>query len=484
MPLRANLFDKLAALYAIRQTPSGGGVLNTTLNGAVAAGATAATLASGTDAADKKVLLVGAGEDWEALVQSGAPSGANINVHYGFKRAHLTGEAVVQGTAFDLGEVMQTRLADSAERADLESDVSRSAYGSRLGWLSYALTGRLPSVDLHHFALALGLPFAKVRGAGTLADPHQLFTDGEDIGRTPTWLVGAALDEEGATFLGELDACDADYTRVSVPLSQGQESGIDYTLTARNHPRWIKGAVQFTPDTTRRITRAHYPESLQDLGFLQVLSGGLSTTTNGATTVGGNTVLLTSATGVAAGKWYLITGGGRSQIVWVESLSSLTPTCRTRFEYVFPSGSTWVELELVRPGGVRQGSTKLAIGGSVRQVRFDNFRPQAGTRAGTARFSLGFAPTSYSLDVLRRRLGLPASAITGSNTILTASDLVGTDAPVGAFARVQRKDGKMWWALLNQTDNTLAQLELALSRSDMWGAPLEHLGATIQMLQY
>ena len=191
---------------------------------------------------------------------------------------------------------------------------------------------------------------------------------------------------------------------------------------------------------------------------------------------------LTSGAGVAGGDWFLVEGGGFSQIVWAESLAALNLTIRIRTKYIFPIGSTVKELKLVQPGGLKEGGTTFAIGGSVRPVRFDNARVQAGTRSGTARFSLGFAPTSFALETLRRRLGLPTSVMT--STILTINDLVGTDAPVGCYAKVQRKDGKTAWLIMNTAANTIAALELALSKADMWAVPLEHVAKQVQYLQY
>jgi hypothetical protein len=482
IPLRANLFDKLTGVFAIRKV-TGGGRVASTVNANANAGATSVTLASAADAADKDILLIGSGEEYEAVVQNGAPAGAVVTIFTGLKKAHVVGEAVAEGVAYDLGEVAQMRLMDAAERRDIESDTSRNPIGSALGFVGYGIGGRMQSIDPDHWALALGMPFAKVLGAGTQTDPKQLFTDGEDIGREPTFFVAAATDDEGNTIYAELDACDADYTRIALALSQGPETGLDAGWYARQHPRYIKGALNFLPDLTKRITRAHYPEALLDLGFFETdTSLGNTTIATAATTVDGTTFKVASGTGIAAGGFLLVSDGARSQIVWVESITPPDVTLRIRTKYVFAVGSSVVGLKQTRPGGAREGSTNFTVGGATRTVRFDNYRVEAGRRAGTSRFALNMAPTPFTLETLRRRLGLPSGAIAGS--VLTVSDLVGTDAPVGAFAKVQRKDGKTAWIIINTVENTLASLELALSRTDMWAVPLEHTGRQVQFLQY
>ncbi len=481
IPLRKNLFDKLVGVYLTRRV-TGEGRVSTTLDANVAAAGVTLTLDATTGTAAGKILLVGSGEEAEALVQSGAAAGDDVTVYLGAKHAHVAGETVAEGVAYDLGEIASVSLLDTAERADNESDISRSPYGTRLGWLSYGLAARLPSLDPRHLAFALGIPLARVTGANSLAEPTQLFTDGDDLGREPTYVVVAAIDDEGNLVYQELGACDADYTQVQVPLSQGPETGLNLRLVARAHPRVVKGALHFAPDASLRIGRQHYPEALLDAGYFEVDSGGVDTTLTAATTVDGTTAAVTSATGIAGGVWLLISGGGRSQIVWVQSVASLTATLRTKTAYVFPAGSKVIGLKLTRAGGLREGGTQFTVGGTVKQVRFDNARVQSGVRAGRARFALGFAPTSFTLETLRRRLGLPAAAI--SSNVLTVSDLVGTDAPVGTYARVQRKDGQLEWIILNSVDNTIAQLEMALGMADMWAVPLEHVGQQVQVLQY
>ena len=160
-PLRNKMFDKLYAGHIIR--PKSGGAA-TTLNSNVAIGATALTLTAAAGMDDTDPVLVGAAEDRELVVQTGAPAGQVITVVApGLKRAHVSTEPVVEGAAFDLGTISATQLDESSSRRPSQTTragtprarSSGAVLGPRIG-----VQGFSP----HLFALLTGIPIRACSG--------------------------------------------------------------------------------------------------------------------------------------------------------------------------------------------------------------------------------------------------------------------------------------------------------------------------------
>lgn len=476
-PLRTKLSD-LVRVYAIRPKASGA---STTLNGNVAAGATALTLTSATGFDGGDPVLIGSEEDREIHVQAGAPAGAVITIPApGLLRAHVSAEAVVEGIAYDLGNVVNVQDGSSADVADNETDVSRNPDGRRLGHLMLMPQFDVQGVSPWLLALLSGMDLARVLGAGTAADPHQLATDGTDFGAVDTGIVLTERLADGTFLQHVFDACSADYTQLALALGQGRESLLAGRFIAANHARRLAGAPGFAVDTTLRAGKALQVEALLEAGLFVVNGAGLSTTLTSQTAKDANVFNLAAATGVAAGKWYVVEGGGRQQVLWAHSLATLEMTVRTRAAYDFPASSTVRELTQVPLGGLKEGTTEFRFGGSMRPTRFDNMRVQAGARPGSALFTLTTQPVSRTLENLRLRMGLPSGAISGS--ALYESDLAGTDAPIGWYTRSQRKDTKTLYLVGSGVDNGLEQLAMAMTKADLASTTLAFRNQLLQPL--
>lgn len=479
-PLRTKLSDLPQQVIAIRPKSGGG---STTVNANAAAAANALTLTAVTGFTDADPVLVGSEEDAELVVQTGAPAGSVITLRApGFKRAHVVGEAAREGVAYDLGNCVNVRDGSAADVMDNETDVNRNPNGRRLGHLTYQPQCDVQGYSPNLFALLTGMFMSRVLGAGTSADPTQLHTDGSDFGREDTFLVISELLADGTFLRHEFDACSADYTQMAIALGQGRETMLAARFIAAAHGMHNTVAPQFAIDYTLQAKKAAQIEALLEAGIFTVLGGGLATTLTSQTNKDANVFNLTAATGVAAGKWYRVTGNGREQIIRAESLTTLAMTCRTRAAYDFPAGSTVVELTQTAFTGLKQDTTEFRVGGSMRPIKFDNARVQAGARAGSALFSLTCQPTDRTLARMAQRLGMPASAISG--TALVQSNLAGTDAPIGWYATGQRKDLKTVYLIGSDCDNGLEQLEMAMSKSDLASVSLSFRNQLISQLMW
>lgn len=479
-PLRNKLSDIVASVVAIRPKPSGAA---TTLNANAAAAATTLTLASATGFGDTDPILVGSEEDAELVVQTGGPSGADVTLLApGLKRAHVTGEAVREATAYDLGSVVGVRDASSADVADIETDTSRNPAGRTLGHLMFQ-----PQFDLQgwapwHWALLTGTPLARVLGAGSAADPTQIHSDGAEFGREDTFLVLSELLADGSFLRHEFDGCSPDYSQLAIAFGQGRQTTLAARFHAANYGHHRTAALACAIDYTQQVKKGAQIEALLEAGLFTLTGGGLATTLTAPTARDANEFVLADATGVAAGNWYLVEGGGRQQVIWVHSLATLTVTARTRAAYTFPTGSTVRALTQTRFTGLKEGGTQFRTGGSVRPVRFDNARVQAGVRAGSAVFTLDVQPTARTLENLRLRLGLPSGAISGSS--LVPSNLAGTDAPLGWYVTAQRKDTKAVVFVGSDVDNGLEQLDMAMGKADLASVSLAFRNQLVSQLMY
>ncbi len=479
-PLRTKIGDLVAQVIALRPRAAGG---STTLSANSAAGATTATLTSVTGFTADDPIWVGSEEDVELVSQVGAPAGNVVTVRApGFKRAHVIGEAVRELEAFDLGNCIDVNVMDSATVADNETDVSRNPDGRRLGHLMRGASFDVQGYSPWLYALLTGMPLSRVLGAGTQADPTQIHTDGSDFGSEDTGIVLVERLRDGTFLRHEFDACSADYTQMVIPFGQGRETRLQARMVAENHGQKHTAAPPYTVSFTQQAKRAAQIEALLEAAYLRPLGGGLSTTLTAPTARDANVFNLTAATGVTAGKYYLISGGGVQQVVLAHSLATLAMTVRTRAAYAFPTGSTVVELEVVPFTGLKQDTTEFRNGGAVRDLRFDNARVQAGVLAGSALFTAAFAPTARTLEMLRLQNGLPAAAVSGG--VLTESDLAGTDAPAGWFIRAQRKDARTVQFIGSAVDNGLETLQQALSKADVPSTPLTFRCQLISQLMW
>ena len=479
-PLRSKIGDLVAQVIALRPRSGGG---STTLSANAGAGATSATLTSVTGFTADDPVWVGAEEDAELVVQSGAPAGSVVTLRApGLKRAHVIGEAVRELEAFDLGNCIDVALMDSATVSDNDTDVARNPDGRRLGHLMRGASFDVQGYSPWLYALLTGMPLSRVLGAGTQADPFQITADGSDFGTEDTAIVLVERLRDGTFLRHELDACSADYTQMVIPFGQGRETRLQGRMVASNHGRKETAAPLFSVNYARQAKKGAQIEALLEAAYLRVLSGGLSTTLTSQTAKDANVFNLAVATGVAGGKYYLVSGGGVQQVVLAQSLATLAMTVRTRAGYTFPTGSTVVELEVVPFSGLKQDTTEFRNGGAVRPLTFDNARVQAGHIPGSALFTAAFAPTARTLEMLRVQNGLPAAAVAAG--VLSESDLAGTDAPVGWIIRAQQKDTKTVQFIGSAVDNGLETLQQALSKSDVPSTPLTFRSQVVTQLQW
>lgn len=479
-PLRNKMFDKLYAGHIIR--PKSGGAA-TTLNANAASGATALTLTAAANFDDTDPVLVGAAEDRELVVQTGAAAGAVINVFApGLKRAHVTTEPVVEGSAFDLGTISATQLDESVESSPIPDDTRRNPEGTLIG---HAVLGPRISVQgfsPHLLALLTGTPISRVLGAGTQADPHQLHTDGDEFGLEDSHIVLTSQLDDGTYLREEYDACGHDYTGLQIPLGQGKPTELSVKLVAANNKQVLTSLPSYAVSTAYKATKGRQLETTEDVSLFEVDGTGFSTTGTAAIAKDANSVTVASIAGMAAGDWAVIEGGGRKQVVWLESAAVLTVTFRTRMLYGFPNGFTLKKVKFITLGGLNKDTTMFKVGGSVRPVMFDNQRVQAGVRPGSTDFMLSVQPTSHTLDMLRRQWALPAAAVSGST--LRFSNLLGTDSPVGWYVRCTSKDAKTVIFVGSDADNALSELTRALQKDNQQGLGMSFRNKVFTALQY
>jgi len=173
------LKEVTSAIFTVDKTGTFG---NTTLTAAAAAGATTITVAAITNFSDTDVIRVGDGETMEVCVVSGAPSGFVITLASALKKAHASGEAVVEQVANEIGPIMgdSCKIMWSRETQDVFVASQRLTWSTTKGYGAMRSEFMFPAPSLYNIAFALGIPSSAIQGTG--AD-----------GVNPTTLATAAM---------------------------------------------------------------------------------------------------------------------------------------------------------------------------------------------------------------------------------------------------------------------------------------------------
>ena len=172
---KAELFSDLREVGYIREATGTHGA--TTLNGAVAKGATTITVTSATNFADGDIIIIDSGESMEIAQQSGAPAGNVITLRTALAMAHATGVAVLEGARTKLGDVTDDGVDCSPGEGDfnmIAAATKRGPVGYLAGHIAQLVEFGIEHLNLENVAAALGIPETAITGSGTAAAPHSL----------------------------------------------------------------------------------------------------------------------------------------------------------------------------------------------------------------------------------------------------------------------------------------------------------------------
>jgi hypothetical protein len=414
MAAKSKFIRRLRSAYlALDKT---GTAANTTLSANAAAGATSFTITSATNLAIGDAIRVGEGETCELVHVSNLVT-TTVTPSKPLRHAHLSGEAVVEQTVFDLGDVEQqgATVSVNGETSDLLVATKRLAFAILNGYVDLRAEFSLPTLSLYSFAIATGMPLSSVSGSKTTAAPLHLTTDGNEFGSVQNaTLVLSAVLMDNSIVTHEIFGGDADYSAVSVPFVRGQPATLACRFTASAGGRAYTGAPPYTVDTSIRPSKGDVFSGLSEVGFFGDLGGGASTTVATATAAAGQSVVeLASTTGIGQGDVLRFGSGDTVEYHAVESIASPNVTLRTKLFRDQVVGTAVVEQERLTFGGVAPGGVTLTTGGSVESLRVATSPLTVGTRPGNALVTLALSLQDVTLANVARALGIPQSDISG-----------------------------------------------------------------------
>lgn len=460
MPAKSNILNRVAAAYVVRDATGTAG--STTLTAAAAVGATTLTVTAITNFSNGDVIRVGAGDEMELATINGAPAGVTITLAKPLSYAHVIGEVVVEQTVYDLGDVDDggVTLEATGEVVDLLASTRRLVFQTLTGYVGLMGSLQLPGLSMHNLALAFGIPFASVTGAGTSASYYQLATDGNDFDSEQNMsliVIGTLMD--GSTVRCELWGCDMDYSSISVTLARGKATPVPMKFVAAAGGVLDTSASPYVPVTTFRAGKGKVFDAINEVGIF-VDSGTNNTVASGGA-AGTNSVTLTSATGFTANAWARFGSGETAEYHKIHSVATNTLTMKSTFLRSQGVGTVAVVQVLTPLSGVGPDGVTVNVNGSVEPLRIATKRVQVGLRPGPATLSFDVPVSDLSLKNWAYSMAIPQADISSGR--LSLKNLGNASDIVGVYTTGTAKDGTTIWMNGWGCVQLLEQLSLALA---------------------
>ncbi len=447
---KSTVLDKLDFAYIVRKTAT-----TTTLATSASATDTTIDVADDTSFSDGDAILINGELSWI----DGSPTSDTITLGRPLQRAHDSGVTVTKATVYDTGAVLQEGANWSLQGTSVDIPVATARLpiatldGSKtmsLGW-----TG--PSISAHLFALATGIPLAKVVGSGTAATPTVLTTDGSEFGTEvdQVYIVG------GTTFGGTTLAIEAwqGSTRVegfNLPLARNQATPLPFNCSTSTFLFETGGYTgAFTPDNTYAANGGSVWNILTEAGIF--IKTATTTTLNGAVSAGATSATLTSGTSFSDDDWVLISAGGGDEITQLKNKSTNTFGLKIPAYRNWASGVTVTKLTKVLWADIDQSGATVALNTSSEDVPSALSATAVATRIGAAEMSVNFNVINQSLANIAYSLGVPQSDIV-SGRFLADGDNIGSAVIPGAWLQGSTKNGATVSMIFNGVNLDLSSI--------------------------
>lgn len=473
----ANKNSLLKSLTAVLLTRDLGGGGTTTLDGAVAKGASIITLTSATNFSVGDTVRVGSGSQTELVTLAAGQVSPAFGTTEPIAKAHLTGEAVVEQAAYDMGDITDGGV-DSAiarEQSDVTVATRRLIYTILRGYGDLEAGFTLPGLSMENLAFALGIPISAIVGTGVSSvDPKSLVTDLNDISteqNASLVCIGVLMD--GTPVRVELWGADPDYTGLSINLRRGALAGVPARFIATAGGRISNNASAYVANTTYRTGKGKVFDGLSEVGVFANETVAPANTTIAAASGGSNVkgarlISVVAATNMAVGDWLRIGAIGADTVEFhrVASIAVLQISLDTPLLRDQGVGVVVVEQKLVPFGNISPDGVTLAFTGAVDRIREATQVLTIGTRPGTARAAVSFGILDWTVAALARAAGIDPATIVGNTLVL--NELLGTAITDGVYVRGVLQDGTQAWLLLWGVAQDVSRAALSMISS---GAP-------------
>jgi hypothetical protein len=454
MANKNSLLKSLTSVLLTRDLAGGGA---TTLNGAVAKGASVITLASATNFTIGDTVRIGSGSQTELVVLVAGQTSPAFATAEPLGKAHATGEAAVEQAAYDMGDITDAGVdaAIAREQTDVVVATRRLVYTILRGYGDLEAGYTLPGFSIENLAFALGIPIAAVVGTGVSSvDPKSLVTDLNNIATEQNQsliCIGVLMD--GTPVRVELWGADPDYTALSVNLRRGSLAGVPARWVATAGGKISNNASAYVANTQYRAGKGKVFDALSEVGVFANETVTPANTTIAAASGGSNVkgarlISVVAATNMAVGDWLRLGAVGADTVEFhrIATIAALqigldTPLLRDQ-----AVGVVVVEQKLVPFGNISPDGVTLAMTGAVDRIREATQVLSIGTRPGTARAAVSFGIMDWLVAALARAAGIDPAGITGNQLILDSS--IGSAITDGVYVRGVGQDGQSIWLLL------------------------------------
>lgn len=415
---------------------------STTVDGAVAKGATQITVLDATNFAVGDAIRVGSGELQE-LCTIQLITVLDIDLDRPLQKGHEDGAAVFEQIPFDIGDVTDAGVVANYIQASTDFNVAtkRLTFITLKGFIDSDMTFAVPGLALPSFLHATGSLLSEQTGAGTLASPDQVVTDGNEFGDEVNMnLAVEGVLEDGTFWMHEMWGVQMDYTQINAQLSQGALANMNMRAVAGAGGIVTTATSPYTADLTIRPSKGKVFQRLTDLGIWEDDDvTPVSTTTDAANSKGAVVLNVALETGFVAGDWIRVSTGDTVEFHWVDSTAAGVLNLRTRLLRDIAIGAAVVQQKETALGGVTEDGVTLTVGGNIEVKHIGTSIQSVGLRLGNASVALAFAITQMTKENLARALGIPQADIVGANVPIL--DNIGTEAIEGLFVRGTLEDG-------------------------------------------
>ena len=465
MPAKTKIVKKVHAVWLHRDKTGTAG--STTLTAAAAAGATTLTVSAITNFADTETIRVGAGEEMELAKISGAPAGSVITLASPLTYAHAVGEAVVEQTTYDVGDIEGggVSVRHQGQSTDVAVATKRLAYTILNGFSDLSAEFRLPGLSLYSFAHATGMLLSAITGAGTVANPYNLTTDGNQFnGDTNLGLTAICELLDGTYVAIELWGVDIDYTGIDLQLVRGVLASIPVKAIASAGGLATTTLPTYVLDTTNRPDKGFVFDALSEVGIFvpETVTAGSSTVANTIAAAAQKVIEVAATTNFVAGEVVKVNTGDLAEYHEIDAIL-VTPARLQLRTPLFRSqaiGTAVVEYKRQIFGGISPDGVRLAVGGSVEPLRLGVRRMGIGIRPGAATITLSTSLVDQTLPNLAYALAIAQSQISGTRLPITSSN-IGGSAIDGAYLKGILQNGRTAearvWGCSQQITDFLSQ---------------------------
>jgi hypothetical protein len=467
MSAKDKMLKQLSAVYVSRTATTS--PASTTVATAVAVGGLTVSTVSATGIVVGDVVRIGQGDTAEIAIVTGV-SGNDLTIADGGAAfAHPIGDAVVLQSVYDLGDVSDAgaTVEFNGEVLDVVVSTRRLLLTTIDGYVAFNASWALPTFSLANIAVALGMPFASVRGSGTSGSWLQLITDGSDWMSEPEQsviIVSQLMD--GTTYREELWGSDFDYTGITFTLGRGVLTSLPMKCFSSSGGMASSAANPYTPLTTFRATKDKVFDAVSEVGLFVDTGAPAATTVASGGAINTAAVTLTSGTGLAIGDWLLFGTGENIEIHQIDSVNTGTGLVglKTLFYRAQAAGAV-VKKQTATPfAGVSREGVTVSTGGNINPLYVVTKRIQVGARPGTANTEMKMGITDIALTTICQVLGISTSALVSSNTRLNINTNIGSSSQInGVYVKGNLKDQTVAWVVGWGATSVIAQLQTIFS---------------------